>query len=113
MPLHVASSGQKDLAVVTVTGDLDLVTAPQLTDEAMALVDGGANHVVIDVSGLDFCDSSGLSAFARIANRIQPGGRLALVGPQPIVRRVLEVSGLIEVFLVVDSVDAALAALAA
>jgi anti-anti-sigma regulatory factor len=41
----------------------------------------------------------------------QRRGRLAIVGPTPIVRRVLEVSGLVDAFVVADSLAAAIAAL--
>jgi anti-sigma B factor antagonist len=112
MALTVTTRTHGDHVVVAVIGDLDLVTAPELTAEVMTAIDGGARNVVIDAAGLDFCDSSGLSAFARIANRIEPDGRLAVADPRPIVRRVLEVSGLVEVFLVADTVDGAIAALA-
>jgi anti-anti-sigma factor len=98
--------------VLALDGDLDLVTAPALADAALELIEAGAQHVVIDAGSLSFCDSSGLSAFVRIANRLEPqGGKLAIAGPQPIVRRVLEVSGLTELFLVTDEVPAAVAAL--
>jgi anti-anti-sigma factor len=80
----------------------------------MALVDAGAGDVIVDARQLSFCDSSGLTAFVRIANRLEPAaGRLAIVGPQAIVRRVLEISGLMETLVVVDSVDDAIAALEA
>ena len=113
MALTIASDVHAGHSVLVVDGELDLATAPQLTSTAMALVDAGADNVIVDARLLSFCDSSGLTAFVRIANRIEPtSGRLAIVGPQPIVRRVLEISGLAEKLVVVDSVDEAAAALA-
>jgi len=111
MPLIIADREQDGCRVLSIAGDLDLVTAPQLADAVTALVDAGVRDLVVDAERLDFCDSSGLTAFVRIARQLDPGGRLAIAGPQPIVRRILEVSGLVEAFVVADSVDEAVAAL--
>jgi anti-sigma B factor antagonist len=112
MVLNIARDEHAGHSVLVVDGELDLATAPQLTSTAMALVDAGAGNVIVDARLLSFCDSSGLTAFVRIANRLEPtAGRLAVVGPQAIVRRVLEISGLVETLVVVDSVDDAVAAL--
>jgi anti-anti-sigma factor len=112
MSLDIASDQHAGHPVLVVNGELDLATAPQLTSAALALVDAGADNVIVDARELSFCDSSGLTAFVRIANRLEPAaGRLAIVGPQAIVRRVLEISGLVETLVVVDSVDDAVVAL--
>ena len=112
MSLNIANDEHAGHPVLVVDGELDLATAPQLTSSAMALVDAGAGNVIVDARRLTFCDSSGLTAFVRIANRLEPGaGRLAIVGPQAIVRRVLEISGLVETFIVVDSLADAVAAI--
>jgi anti-anti-sigma factor len=111
MPLTIADREQDGTRVLTIAGDLDLVTAPQLADAATVLVRAGARDLVVDAEHLDFCDSSGLTAFVRIARQLEPNGRLAIAGAQPIVRRILEVSGLVEAFVVTDSVEAAVAAL--
>src|SRR6185503_15051558 len=106
MSLNIATDEHAGHSVLVVDGELDLATAPQLTTTAMALVDAGAGDVIVDARQLAFCDSSGLTAFVRIANRLEPSsGRLAIVGPQAIVRRVLEISGLVETLVVVDSVN--------
>jgi anti-anti-sigma factor len=112
MTLTIASDTEAGHAVLVLDGELDLATAPQLTNTAMGLIDAGASDVIVDARRLTFCDSSGLTAFVRIANRLDTGaGRLAIVAPQTIVRRVLEISGLVETLMVVDSVPDAVAAL--
>jgi anti-sigma B factor antagonist len=112
VPLRITRDQRGEHVVLLLDGELDLLTAPELADLTLALIDDGARDVIIDAHRLSFCDSSGLTAFVRIANRIEPAlGRLAIAGPQPVVRRVLEVSGLTELFLVVDEVPDAVAAL--
>jgi anti-anti-sigma factor len=110
MPLTIAHEDRGRHAVLTVVGDLDLATAPELTRLGLELVEAGATSVVVDAQKLAFCDSSGLSALVQIANRLDDS-RLAIAAPTPIVRRVLEMSGLVDAFVVTDSLPDALAAL--
>jgi anti-sigma B factor antagonist len=92
--------------VLVVTGDLDMVTAPELVGTALATNELEPRHLVIDASGIDFCDSSGLAAFVRIGNQLSSDGhRLGIAAARPMVRRILEMSGLHEAFVVTDTVD--------
>jgi anti-sigma B factor antagonist len=112
MSLTIAHEKYGQRPVLKVEGDLDLATAPELVTMGLALVQAGAPDVIVDAERLTFCDSSGLSAFVQIANRLGPAaGRLAIANPNSMVRRVLEMSGLIDAFVVADSVPAAVAVL--
>jgi anti-sigma B factor antagonist len=112
MPLTIAQQEQGSPPVIAVNGDLDLATAPELVGLGTSLIEAGATDVIVDAQGLAFCDSSGLSAFVQIANRLgTDSGRLAIARPNPMVRRVLEMSGLIDAFVVTDTVADAVAAL--
>ena len=114
MPLTIAHEEHGNRPVLVVEGDLDLATAPQLASVALALVESGARDLIVDAEKLAFCDSSGLTVFVQIVNRLEPtAGRLTIAGPTPIVRRVLELSGLTNSLVVVDSVPAAIAAIEA
>jgi len=109
MSLEVARREYGGREILAVAGELDLETAPDLVTAAFGVIDGGGKDIIINASELRFCDSSGLSALVRIANRVEStGGRLAIVDAQPIVNRVLEVTGLIEAFVVAGSVEEAL-----
>jgi anti-sigma B factor antagonist len=83
----------------TLAGDLDLLTAPQLTGRVAHALDRGATEVVLDAERLEFCDSSGLAALVRLAQQLGRG-TVTVRDPRPIVRRLLEVSGMIDVFVV-------------
>jgi anti-sigma B factor antagonist len=81
--------------IVTVEGDLDLATADSLYQRGRAAIGRHARLLLLDLTGVSFCDSSGLSAFVRIANEADAAGcRYGLVAPAPIVVKVLRLTGL-------------------
>jgi anti-sigma B factor antagonist len=79
--------------VVALRGELDIVSAYDL---ALAMVEVAGSTVVVDLSGLTFIDSSGISALVMAKNRILADGkgRLLLTNPEGIVRAALEIVGL-------------------
>ncbi len=109
MTLPIAVEDRGPVTVVAVGGELDLSSAPELLQALTRLVDAGRRDLVVDLSGVRFCDSSGLSVLVRVKNRLDGlGGDVTLAGAHPIVQRVLEVSGLVEVSGTYPSVEAAL-----
>jgi anti-anti-sigma factor len=81
-----------DVHVVELSGELDMATAQGLSDW---LVKIAGSDVVVDLTELTFMDSSGIKALVMARNRIvEQGNDLFLTRPQPIVRRVLEITGL-------------------
>jgi anti-sigma B factor antagonist len=110
MSLNIAVDERGDADVIAIDGELDLATAPELSAALDARLVAGRRVIVADLSQLTFCDSSGLRVFVRIRRELlERGGRFALAAPVPIVRRVLEVSGLDGVLGCHPTVDAALA----
>jgi anti-anti-sigma factor len=79
--------------VVTVVGDLDLHSAPELRDRLASLADTGAKHVVVDLSECEFLDSMGLGVLLGAKKRMARDGReLHLVVTSPDVRRIFEIT---------------------
>jgi anti-sigma B factor antagonist len=111
MSLTVQTEQRGEVVVVSVGGELDMATAPQLQDQITDLLDSGRARLVLDLTDLSFCDSTGLSVLVRAKNSCDEiGGSLRLAAPQRGVRRILEVSGLVEVLLTYPTVDEAVAA---
>ena len=76
-------------------GDLDMSTAPTVEEALRGAVDGGANHVVVDLRGLEFMDSTGLTLITRFNNEsARDGFELALVPGKSRVMRLFELTGL-------------------
>jgi anti-anti-sigma factor len=81
--------------ILSVRGELDLATADGLYRRGRAAIGHHARLLLLDLADLSFCDACGLSAIVRIANEAQAAGcRYALVAPQPLVVKMLRITGL-------------------
>ena len=90
--------------VVTVSGELDVATAPLLRDRLTAAIDAGTQRLVIDLSAISFLDSVALAAIVHAKQRLPENGRLALaVDPSSYVMLVFESGGLPKVLDLVDT----------
>jgi anti-sigma B factor antagonist len=94
--VHVSVVGNTDdSVVVTVRGNLDVDNAPVLTTTLEQVLDRDAPRVVVDLSGVEFCDSIGLSTFVVGHNRAtSSGGWLRLAGPPEFLEHLLHTVGL-------------------
>ncbi len=103
MELKVTSWSQGDHTVVSVTGEIDLYTAPRLQSELTAALNESPARLIVDMSGVDFCDSTGINVLlAAHRHARERGGELQLAGPGSATRKVLQVTGLESVFTVLD-----------
>jgi anti-anti-sigma factor len=86
-------------AVCALTGELDLMTAPRLREEARPLLDDtGVVGLTFDLANLRFVDSSGLQALIDCRRELDArGATMAVVRPQRTVRMVLRMMGLEDV----------------
>jgi anti-sigma B factor antagonist len=100
-------------AVVSLEGEVDLYTAPELKQELHRLVGDGATRIVIDMTGTTFIDSTTLGVLLSVVKRVRPeGGAVVLVCPDRNVKRIFEITLLDRVFTIVDSREEAFDALA-
>jgi anti-sigma B factor antagonist len=82
---------------VTVSGELDLATAPQLEAVFEALEPARSDRVVVDLEAVTFLDSSGIRALVRAKRRFDRlGAALAVEAVSPPARQVLEISGVLD-----------------
>jgi anti-sigma B factor antagonist len=95
-------------AVVVLCGELDLFDTSDVESHLIAAVAAYGPSIIVDLAGLTFTDSCGLGVLARVLRWTrESGGDLSLAAPQQQVRRVLEITGLIDVFSVYPSVKQA------
>jgi anti-sigma B factor antagonist len=89
---------------MSVHGEIDLYTVPRLQRElASVLQTEGQVRLIVDLSGVDFCDSTGVNVLLAAHRQArEKGGDLELAAPRPAVRKILQVTGLETVFTVID-----------
>ena len=93
--------------VLSLTGELDLYTAPVLREALQAAVGRSPKRLVVDLADVTFVDSTVLGSFVETRAQLGDGGAFALAAPGFEVRRALEVSGLDRHFAVHETVEAA------
>jgi anti-sigma B factor antagonist len=100
-----------DCAILQVTGEVDVYTAPMLRQQLRELAAKGVVHLIADLSQVDFLDSTGLGALVGGLKRLREAdGSLALVITTPRILRIFQVTGLTRVFEVQPSAEDAISA---
>ena len=95
--------------VVSVSGEIDLFTAPEFKQRVTAPIAAGADHVIVDLMETTFIDSSSLGVLIGAHRRLKGrGGRLIVACDAESIVKTFRITGLDGVFQLVDSVDAAL-----
>lgn len=110
LTVDVDRSTHPGAVVVTVSGELDVYTAPLLRDALLTLPLAELDVVVGDLSGLEFMDSSGLGVLVAAQKKLRAGGGgLRLVCAGGPVLRMLDLTGLSTALAVHPTLEAALA----
>ncbi|MEV0108363.1 STAS domain-containing protein [Nocardia sp. NPDC050799] len=106
--LDVAVRAENGTAIVTVRGEVDMASAPQL-QAALEDAQRGGDPLVVDMSEVGFLGSAGLSVLLVISEAAEPGAGLRVVVSDA-VRRPIELTGLDKLLSVHESLADALAA---
>jgi anti-sigma B factor antagonist len=94
LELSCATDGDGN-QIISVTGELDIATAEQAYAYISDVIDAWPTPVSVDLSGLTFCDASGLGALARVARHARQAGRqLKLTAARPSLRKIMRITGL-------------------
>ena len=102
----IAREGDGQIVVV-LGGELDVAYAASVAAQLSAIA-AREREIIVDLTGLEFIDSSGVAALARVRKRARlAGGDLLLAAPQQQVLRILTITRLIDVFSVHACVDEA------
>jgi anti-anti-sigma factor len=101
--LTLRSQRDGDTHVLTLSGELDLVTTPEVEKELRVVEAGDADAIVIDLSAVEFIDSTGLRLLIQTEQRSRwEPGRIALRRPPAVVMRIFTIAGIAELLPFVD-----------
>ena len=111
MDLRLEVTERDGWAVLAVGGEVDVATAPRLREQLIGLVNQGSHRIVVDLTAVDFLDSTGLGVRVGALKRVRThDGDLSLVCDEPRILKVFEITGLTKVFAMYADVDQAVAA---
>lgn len=110
MDLSLDHHDEAGRTVVTVGGEVDVFTAPALDERLVSLIDEGKVRLVVDLTGVEFLDSTGLGVLVKALKRTREhDGSLDLVATQERILKVFRITGLDAVMPLHDTVAAAVA----
>lgn len=111
MDLSLSTHTVGDRTVVQVGGEIDVYTAPKLREQLVELVNDGSYHLIVDMEGVEFLDSTGLGVLVGGLKRVRAhDGSLRLVCTQERILKIFRITGLTKVFPIHTTVDEAVTA---
>jgi len=104
--MQIATTPGSDRYLITVSGEVDLATSPELDVAIIAAIDSGTLSVVIDLTDVSFMDSSGLGVIVRALKRCREAENdLDLVITNERVLKVFGITGLDQVIPIHASIQ--------
>ncbi len=98
--------------IVEVQGEVDLYSSPKMREALVGLTDGRSPAVLVDLSHVEYMDSSGVATLVEgLQLARQYGGQFKLAGLAPAIRDVFRFARLEKVFEIYEDTEAALRAL--
>ena len=106
--LDIKTTNDDGMAVVGLSGELDLGTSPDLHAELIRLIETAPQKIILDMRELAYIDSSGVGTLVDAHRRLKKkGGRVVLVGLQQRVRSVFEITRLDSFFTITSDLEEA------
>ena len=108
--MEITQRVKGDVRVIVPNGRIDTTGASQLDETLLAAVTGGSYKIVVDMSGVDYINSSGLRALAAVLVKCRDeGGDMKLAALNKRVTRVFKIIGFDLLMSLQDTTDAAIA----
>jgi anti-sigma B factor antagonist len=86
--------------LVTVSGEVDIASAPQLRDQLLSVIRRRGARLLLDLAGVTFIDCAGINVLLAVRRRAQlEGGSLRVLRASPPVRRIIALTGLDRVLM--------------
>ncbi len=110
--MEIATRKAGKRTIVSVTGRIDAITAPDFEDALSALMSEGNKFFLVNLSGLDYISSAGLRSILSTAKKLKAdAGDMAFAGLKGAVEEVFKISGFNSIFKIFDMEATALSSL--
>lgn len=108
--MNLEQERRDELLILRPRGRLDSSSAPELERIVSEQLDSSVQHVIFDLSSLDYISSAGLRVVLLAGKKLRASkGKLVLVGLRDMVREVFEMSGFLALFAVAPNMEEGLA----
>lgn len=108
MDLRIETETRDGKAILGLRGEIDVYTAPRLKSGLIDMVNEGNYDIVVDLSGVDFIDSSGLGVLVGGLKRVKShDGAISLVCSQENILKIFRITGLNKVFPIYSTLEEA------
>jgi len=108
MELEINVDKAEDVCVISLSGEVDVYTAPQLKERLVESIEGGCANIIVDLGGVGFIDSSGLGVLVGGLRRSKENsGTIRLVCSRENILKIFRITGLDKVFAIFDTVEQA------
>jgi len=109
--MEITSRKEKDITIISVSGRIDAITAPDFESNLDGLITAGEKTLLIDLSGLGYISSAGLRSILSSAKKLKVvSGEILFTGLTGPVDEVFQISGFKSIFKIFPSEAEALAA---
>ncbi len=106
--LQINISHKGEVPVLELIGEVDAYTCPRLRDAMVKALDGGQRYLIISMIGVEYIDSSGLGALVGGLKRVsEKEGRIYIVCANSQVMKVFQITGLVKVFPIFETLNEA------
>jgi anti-sigma B factor antagonist len=114
LDIKVSTRSIRDLAqAVEVQGEIDVYTSPRVKETINELIEKGHYHLVINLEGVRYIDSTGLGVLIGALKKVREhSGRILLVCTNPQIKKIFNITGLVKIFEIFKDEDEAMQVLA-
>jgi anti-anti-sigma factor len=106
--LSVITLQRQGTTILSVSGEIDLLTAPQLTEAVLEALKAESRCLIIDLTGTTFLSSAGMQVLIDAQSAMSPSGHLGIVANGPATAGTMKLIGLDRILTISSTVDAAI-----
>lgn len=98
MNINIDVNYNQNITEVTVGGEIDVYTAPELKKELIPLSEKDNVEMIVDLSGVSYMDSTGLGVFVGLFKNVRAhDGQFKIIGLSSRLKRLFEITGLADI----------------
>ena len=115
MDIKVSTKSIENVAEqIDISGQIDVYTSPKVKEAVNALISGGAYNLIVNLEQVRYIDSTGLGVLIGALKKVREhNGHIFLVCVDQQIKKVFTITGLVKIFRIFDTNEAAIAAFGA